>query len=146
MPRLYFGQWFHWGERKSIEGVNSPGVYILTMSSRNLAGKSASIGNAQYIGMTNSQKGLIGRWYQFHRAIRGYGTHSGGTTVYRELGHYDSWKLDLYVAALPVACNPESRRPRDYLLMGAVAYLEYKAFAKFSESHPRLGKPKFNTR
>ncbi len=148
IPRLFFGKWFCWDDRNSIDRAENPGVYILTLSYRNIAGKSASIGDAQYIGMTNGQKGLKGRWGKFHRAIHGHtdGTHSGGVAAYKALGHYDAWDLNLYVAALPVPCDTASPRPRDYLLMGAVAYLEYKAFAKFLTMRPRLRKPKFNTR
>jgi len=66
--------------------------------------------------------------------------------MFKSMGHYESWDVDLYVAACAVRCDPINPTPKDYLLMGAVAYLEYKAFAEFLKKRPRLRKPKFNTR
>ena len=146
IPRLYFGKWVAWHDRNSIDGADCPGVYLLTTSQRNLCGRKADVGDAVYIGMTNSRYGLKGRWNQCHHGIQGLGRHSGGHAMFVSLGHYESWDVDLYVAACPVRCDPREPTPKDYLLMGAVAYLEYKAFAEFLKKRPRLRKPRFNTR
>ncbi len=146
IPRLYFGKWVAWRDRSSIDGAAFPGVYLLATSRRNLGGKRADIGDAVYIGMTNSRGGLKGRWGQCSQAVQGRGGHSGGNAMFKNMGHYDTWEENLFVAACPVQCDPVSPNPNDYLLMGAVAYLEYKAFAEFLRKKPRLRKPRFNTK
>lgn len=146
IPRLYFGRWVAWQDRNSIDGAEYPGVYLLATSQRNLEGKKADVGQAAYIGMTNNKKGLKVRWSQFNHGIQGGGRHSGGDLMFRTLGHYETWDKRLYVAACPVECDPVNPSPSDYLLMGAVAYLEYKAFAIFLKKRPKLRKPRFNTR
>ena len=94
--------------------------------------------------MTNSQKGLQGRWYQFFQSVRGKSGHSGGNTVYKELGHYDTWAENLLVCALPVICNSIDPSEKDLIDMGRVAFLEYDAFAAFFRAMPKIKKPRFN--
>ena len=145
-PPLNFRNWRTWDDRHSIGNAKYPGVYILAITRKNLSGSRANVEDACYIGMTNNQKGLAGRWYQFDRAIHGKRGHSGGNTVYAELGHYSKWNKRLYVAAVPVPCNTRDPSPKDYILMGVVAFLEYAAFAKFRRMRSKRSKPEFNTR
>ncbi len=145
-PKLRFGPWTAWRERNSIPDANCPGVYLLRIGKRRFTGQNASVAQSHYIGMTNSHAGLKGRWSQLNRAIHGNGGHSGGNLIYSRLGHYDTWSNSLFVAAMPIACDTLDPTPRDYRLMGVVAYLEYEAFSVFRRSHPRLKKPRFNTR
>ena len=145
-PTLSFGPWTMWEDRRSIANAHYPGVYLLRVGNQRFLGEKASIRHSHYIGMTNSQKGLLGRWSQFDRAIRGMRGHSGGNLIYSTLGHFDDWPKRLFVAAMPIICNSTDPSPADYKLMGLVAYLEYEAFSVFRRAHPRIRKPRFNTK
>jgi hypothetical protein len=146
VPTLKFGHWHAWENRAEIPNCEYPGVYLLVISNRKLEGEKALCKNASYIGMTNSIKGLMGRWYQFHRAILGNRTHSGGSAVFRTHGNYKEWRKKLFVAALPVICDTKKPTASDLKKMGIITYLEYEAFANFRENHARLNKPEFNTK
>ena len=147
IPELKFTPWQRWESRSSIENAKFPGVYVLAITEKELEGAEVEYKDVCYIGMSNSKKGLLGRWDQFRQAIKGVkGRHSGGDTVFRYLKDFDKWQYRLYVAACPIACDIESRKPEDLRLMGIVAYLEYEAFAQFSEKHDELNKPKYNTK
>jgi hypothetical protein len=143
-PDLVFSDWYPWDDRKSIKNSKYPGIYMIAISDKDLSGEQPQYEEVSYIGMTNSHKGLQGRWYQFYQSVRGKSGHSGGNTVYKELGHYDTWPETLFVCALPVICNPVSPVENDLIEMGKVAFLEYDAFAAFFKAIPDLKKPRFN--
>jgi hypothetical protein len=144
VPQLEFTDWYPWVDRKSIKNSKYPGIYMVAISNKDLSGQRPQYEDVSYIGMTNSHKGLQGRWYQFYQSIRGKSGHSGGNTVYKVLGHYDTWQENLFVCALPVICNPVSPVENDLVEMGKVAFLEYDAFAVFFKAIPDLKKPRFN--
>ena len=146
VPKLSFGPWTRWDDRNSVVDASYPGVYLLRVGNNRFLGKNAEVSQSHYIGMTNSQKGLKGRWSQFDRAIRGKRGHSGGNLIYSQLGYVDDWPKRLFVAAMPIICKTKDPTPKDYRLMGIVAYLEYEAFSMFRRACPRLKKPRFNTR
>ncbi|MGV8992169.1 MAG: hypothetical protein ACOH1Q_12290 [Thiobacillus sp.] len=77
---------------------------------KRLAGTEVDWSDVSYIGMTNSQQGLRGRWQQFSNSVHGKNGHSGGNTVFRALGLYDDWTQQLFVAALPVEQCDQSNR------------------------------------
>lgn len=145
MQELSFTKWVSWDKRNQIVGCEFPGVYAIAITVNDLSGSSFDYSYAQYIGMSNSLNGLKGRWSQLHQGIRGIrGRHSGGDTIFKELGHFEIWKKKLFVAACPVECSPFEATPNDLRLMGIVAYLEYEAFASFSENVADMNKPKYN--
>lgn len=146
IPELKFCPWFAWANRRNISQCGMPGVYVLSITNKNLEGSLPEWADVCYIGMTNSRQGLIGRWQQFFNSVRGKDGHSGGKTVFSDLGHYDSWGKKLFVAAMPVECNVAIPTERDLIRMGWVAYLEYEAFAEFHRHLPSHGKPEYNTR
>ncbi len=146
VPELVFTEWYLWEDRTSIRNSEYPGVYMMAISNKDLAGQIPQYADVSYIGMTNSHKGLQGRWYQFYRSIQGKSGHSGGNTVFRELGHYETWNGALYVCALPVICNPIYPSVKDLIDMGTVAFLEYDAFAAFMKAVPDQIKPNYNTK
>jgi len=148
VPRLYFGKWFYWEDRKNIQGYKHPGVYMIAICNKNLTEKIASFDEVSYIGMTNSQKGLQGRLSQFDRAIRGLRGHSGGNSIHNKYGSHEEWPSSrkLFVCARSVEFSAKNPTPQDYINMGKVAYLEYAAFARFCKRHPSLYKPEFNSR
>jgi hypothetical protein len=146
IPALQFSPWYAWDDRRNVPQGNMPGIYLLSISRKNLAGHTADWSDVSYIGMTNSQQGLLGRWQQFFNSIRGKNGHSGGNTVFRALGPYDNWELQLFVAAMPVECNVTNPTDDDLIKMGWVAYLEYEAFAECCRHSKKRCKPEYNTR
>jgi len=67
-----FSEWIKWDNRKRLKGLTFPGVYVLAITDHNIEGKKFSwLEEIVYVGMTNSQKGLKGRLYQFDRTIKG---------------------------------------------------------------------------
>lgn len=144
LPELSFSPWKHWAERKEIQNSEYPGIYLISISKKDLLGQYPEYKDVVYIGMTNSKQGLRGRWNQFHNSISGKRGHSGGNTVFKELGYYQEWKESLYVSAMPIICNTVSPDENDLLKMGWVAYLEYEAFSQYYESENESNKPKYN--
>lgn len=145
IPELAFTKWCPWEKRNSIDGASYPGVYALAISIEELERKSVQFSDVCYIGMSNSKKGLKGRWGQFAQAVKGKsGLHSGGDTIFKDLGSYEDWNRQLFVAACPVECNVGASSPEDLRKMGFVVYLEYEAFAQFVEYNPMLARPKYN--
>ena len=106
---------------------------MMSITSKNLEDTIVKYEDVVYIGMTNSQGGLISRWNQFHNSINGKNGHSGGITVFKRLGHYKKWNKRLFVCYMPVRCNvfKDSRTPSDLKKMGRIAYLEYEALAQY---------------
>ena len=146
IPALNFSPWYAWDARRTVPQGNMPGVYLLSISRKNLAGCTTDWPDVSYIGMTNSRQRLRGRWQQFFNSIRGMNGHSGGKAVYRALGHYDHWEPRLFVAAMPVICNVANPTDDDLIKMGWVAYLEYEAFAEYCRHPQNRCKPEYNTR
>ena len=146
VPEMKFCPWFAWENRKKIPLREMPGIYLLSVTRKNLEGQSPEWADVAYIGMTNSRQGLIGRWQQFFNSVRGKNGHSGGNTVFADLGHYESWKERLFVAAMPIECSVAAPTEQDLIKMGWVAYLEYEAFAEYHRHVRGRGKPRYNTR
>lgn len=145
-PEMKFCPWFAWENRQDVPLSQKPGIYLLSITRRNLAGLLPDWADVSYIGMTNSRQGLLGRWQQFFNSVRGKDGHSGGNTVFADLGHYESWNKKLFVAAMPIECNVSVPTEQDLIKMGWVAYLEYEAFAEYHRHFPARGKPRYNTR
>ena len=145
-PKLKFSRWIKWENRSKFTNRQWPGVYILAITNKNLENKKPNFRDVVYIGMTNSHGGLISRWNQFDNSIHNKPGHSGGKTVFRDLGNYKNWKRKLFVCALPVKCNvfKDKRTPEDLIQMGWIAFLEYEALSKYKKL---IGKePKYNTK
>lgn len=83
-PSLEFSKWMEWKDRNLIK---YPGIYMLAITNKNLENKEVDFEDVVYIGMSNSAKGLGGRWNQLERSINGKDpeAHSGGKTIYKEL-------------------------------------------------------------
>lgn len=146
IPRMEFHPWHKWGDRKNIPKCGMPGVYVIAISEKDLEGCSVDWVDVSYIGMTNSQEGLYGRWKQFFNSIRGKKGHSGGKSIFSDLGHYNSWSKSLYVSAMPIECNVITPSKDDLIKMGWVSYLEYEAFSEFKKNVSTQGKPQYNSR
>ncbi len=153
-PSLKFSKWIKWENRKEFPENKLPGVYMLAITSKNLENKNVDFEDVVYVGMTNSQKDLYGRWEQFNNSINGKkfkgnsgGGHSGGNTIFKKLGRYNKWEEKLFVCAQALKCevSKNSRKPDDLITMGWIAYLEYEALAKFKEKM-RNKEPKYNTK
>jgi hypothetical protein len=146
IPELQFGSWQPWAQRKSTVKGYLPGVYVISITNKELTGQPVDWADVSYIGMTRSQSGLAGRWKQFDDAIRKpTGMHSGGNSVFATFGPYEGWKERLFVAAMPIECNTWKPSVDDTLKMGWIGYLEYEAFAKYREHcKDRALRPRFN--
>jgi len=142
---LSLSQWYKWSNRKNYSLRKYPGVYCISITIKeNLEGTDVHLKDVVYIGMTNSRGGLQSRWRQFYNSIRGKSAHSGGNTIFKDLGHFDTWQLQLYVAAMGIKVNTANPTADDYRKMGMVAYLEYEAFAQYYKAID--GHPTYNTR
>lgn len=133
---LQYSNFFAWADRSQYEKFDDPGVYALCMTPLSLAGDKFSWEYVIYIGMTTTS--LRKRLNQFNRSIQGKRGHSGGNTLYAEMqGSVDSSQI--YVAMVGLECDVKKREPDDLRILGKVVYLEYEAFAQFSEA---MGQPK----
>jgi hypothetical protein len=147
IPALQFTHWYRFEDRRNVPDCNLPGVYVFAITHKELENCPVDWSDVSYIGMTNSKDGLYGRWKQFFNSIRGLkGKHSGGRAVSRSLGNYNSWNVQLFVAAMPIQCNVKTPTVDDHIKMGWVAYLEYEAFAECCRHSNSRCKPKYNTR
>ncbi len=147
MPELQFSKWFAWDQRHMIPLADQPGVYVISIvSDENLIERPFSWDRASYIGMTTSKGGLSQRLNLFDGALNGGRGHSGGKRVVDDLGERDTWQgVAIFVAVLPIICSVEFPAAGDYRTMGQVAYLEYEAFAEFSQlDGTGRGVPKYN--
>jgi len=147
-PLLKFSEWMIWEDRKKYHLKKYPGVYLIAITDKNLETKKfddIDYNDVVYIGMTRSQAGLNGRWNQFHSSIVGkkYEGHSGGTTIYKDLGPYEKWSEKLFVSAMPFEINVTERKPEVLIKMGYISYLEYYIMAKFIEKTGKV-KPCYN--
>ncbi|MFC1601793.1 hypothetical protein ACFL34_05535, partial [Candidatus Sumerlaeota bacterium] len=122
--------------------------YRIAITKEPLESKKPGWEDVVYIGMTNSQRGLISRWRQFDRAIcQGVtGYHSGGKSLSDKHGKYGGKKwcesgYHLYVSAIGIECNTKEPTEDDYLAMGLVACLEYWAFGTFCRAARKRGAP-----
>jgi len=143
MTKVNFSQWVRWGDRDKIEGIKSPGVYALAVTTKDISKIPFDyIKEIKYFGMTNSGGGLKARLKQFDNTILGKEGHGGGERfryIYRD---YEILIKKLYVSVFPIDCDIKSNRPDDLLKMGDVAYMEYYCFAKYAERFGGL--PEFN--
>ena len=138
-----FSKWFKWAERDQLPGLKYPGVYILAISSSNIAGQSFKwSSDVKYIGMTNSQGGLKSRLRQFDNTIRGKEGHGGACRFRYKYKQYEPLAKKLYVCACPIECDVKSFAPKDLRAMGEVAKLEYVCFAEYAKRFKSL--PEFN--
>ena len=139
---MKFAKWMRWEERDKYSLKYFPGVYIIAVTNKMLSGKTPSWNDVVYIGMTNSIGGLSNRWRQLDRSINGKFGHSGGKSIYQDLGSYKKWRKSLYVAAMGIECDVKEPTGKDYIKMGWVAYFEYEAFSQYFKE---IGKhPKYN--
>ena len=138
-----FSKWAKWPERGKLPGLNSPGIYILAITTKNLSDCVFKwTPGVKYIGMTNSQAGLKGRLQQFDYTIRGKEGHGGARRFRYKHKNYDSLTKKLYVCICAIECNVKSKSPKDLRAMGEVAKLEYSCLAEYVQRYKDL--PEFN--
>ena len=113
LPRIVFSRWVRWTDRLTLDGIDSPGVYVLAHFNKPpRRAANTRVREVIYIGETCGQS-LRKRWRQFHRsAFEGKDGHSGGKT-YRT--HRESfgraWRDSLCVSAFPVNSLGDELRP-----------------------------------
>ena len=63
-------KWRKWDDREEYEGIKYPGIYVIAISSTELANqKFTYCDEIVYVGMTNAVAGLKGRLRQFDNTI-----------------------------------------------------------------------------
>ena len=140
--KVNFTNWVKWKDRNTLEGVQFPGIYCIAVSNKILA-KFGFVPELEYIGMTNSKKGLKSRLNQFDATIKkARKTHGGADRFLYEYENYEEIKNSIYVAIRPFTCNTKNPAPNDLRIMGEVAKCEYDCWAIYIEENGRL--PKFN--
>ena len=138
-----FSKWQKWENRKSMDGLSFPGIYILCLSVPDISCQpflwSESI---IYIGMTNSKAGLSGRLKQFDNTIIGKEGHGGADRVRYKHRNYEKLINTLYISTRSFPCDITREDPEDLRIMGDVSKHEYDCFAEFKSQYSRL--PEFN--
>jgi len=139
-----FSDWLAWQERKKIPSKNFPGIYIIALSTRHLAGKLFTWRKEIiYIGMTNSVGGLIGRLAHFDDTISGKKLrHGGADRVRYKHRKYNFLTNQLFVSVVSFDCDVSSKLPDDLRMMGKVVEFEYICFAQYAKKFGKL--PEFN--
>jgi|GEM_PF-4678385 len=71
--------WTQWNNRWKIPQIKSPGVYYVALSDQDISGHPFHyIEEIIYVGVSISKKGVLGRLYQFQKAMEGKnGVHGG---------------------------------------------------------------------
>ncbi len=92
--------------------------------------------------MTNSGGGLKSRLKQFDNTIIGKSGHGGAERFTYEYKKHKAFAQKLFVSVCPVVCDVKPNSPKDLLLMGEIAWLEYYCFAQYAKKYKKL--PKFN--
>ncbi|OIQ27987.1 MAG: hypothetical protein BM564_11370 [Bacteroidetes bacterium MedPE-SWsnd-G2] len=137
-----FTNWVKWVDRNTLEGINYPGIYCIAVSSNSL-NTFSFIPELEYIGMTNSKRGLKSRLRQFDDTIKKKRTNHGGADRFLyEYEDYETIKDNIYVAICSFECDTKSPTPNDLRIMGKVAKCEYDFWAAYIEENGRY--PKFN--
>lgn len=145
MENRKFTKWINWENRNSLSGINFPGVYCISVSDSDLSNKEFNwIKSIEYIGMTNSRKGLKGRLNQFNNALKNNtGRGHGGADRFRDRHNENNRITDkMYDSVCVFECNVNSNSENDLRIMGDVAKLEYDCFADYVHKFSKL--PSFN--
>jgi len=153
MKESQFSKWIHWKDRIKLDGKKYPGVYAIAISDTDISNKVFTwIKEIEYIGMTNSEKGLHSRLNQFDRTIQGKTGHGGADRFRVHHPEYQQLIEKLYVSVAPFPCNVIDASVIDQAnisktiealrTMGEVAKFEYECFAKFVKHFDRL--PTYN--
>tara|TARA_Y100000310_G_C20575802_1_gene760337 strand:- start:966 stop:1319 length:354 start_codon:yes stop_codon:yes gene_type:complete len=115
---------------------------MIAITKKKIGNKKPDYRDVDYVGMTNTS--LQTRWTQFNSSINGKKGHSGGNSIYDELGVYSGWKKKLFVCCIPVDCEvkKKDRNPNDLIKMGWIVFMEYKALSKIKKITTK--EPHFN--
>ena len=136
-------KWIHWKNRNEIPGIKQPGIYFIAYSLNNMSNHDFKLQQEiVYIGMSISKKGVLGRLYQFKRAMEGKnGIHGGAERVrFKHKKHLHFFEnCYLYVDTFELS---ESDEVYNWKQKGECVKHEYVSFANYIEKHEEL--PEFN--
>jgi hypothetical protein len=60
MMNSRFSTWAKWGDRNRLDGIGLPGVYVISLSKKNISGNPFKwTRDIIYIGMTNDYSGTL---------------------------------------------------------------------------------------
>jgi len=130
--RLFSQKWRDLNEAFTLENYKYPGIYLFAYTKKPLAGKNVTAKDVFYVGMTNAS--LKKRLHQFKEGIEHNILHSGGKRFFKDYLKGVSYskkrnKKNFFVAALGIRCKvkKDDRGPKDLIIMGNIAALEYYA-------------------
>ncbi|HPM11334.1 MAG TPA: hypothetical protein PK941_12935 [Paludibacter sp.] len=143
MMKPKFSKWISWSERDKLSGIKYPGIYALAVSEKDLSNTQYTlIEEIKYFGITNSGGGLKSRLKQFDNTIIGKSGHGGAERFLYKYKKHRNFAPKLFVSVCPVVCDVKSNNPKDLLIMGEIAWLEYYCFAEYKKRFKKL--PLFN--
>lgn len=129
---MEFTNWTKWQNRNELANNKYPGVYAIALSDMDINGSQFNwIKEIIYIGMTNSNGGLLSRLARFDHTLRGGKGHVGAKHFLLKYPNASELISSLYVAVKSFECDTRINSVKDLLVMGKVAECEYIAFGEY---------------
>ena len=138
-------EWYKWDKRSGIPYIKEPGIYYLAYSEENIDGTAFSyIPEIIYVGMSISNKGVLGRLDQFRQALENNVDRAHGGAERVRYKHKDTSKFfaNAYVAVCSFPLSREKDSANDWRQKGECVKHEYVSFAEYLERFGVL--PEFN--
>ncbi len=136
-------KWIHWKNRNQILDIRQPGIYFIAYSLNDMSNHDFKFQKEiVYIGMSISKKGVLGRLYQFKRAMEGKnGIHGGAERVRFKHKNYLHFFENCYLYVDTFVLS-EKDEVFNWKQKGECVKQEYVSFANYFEKHGEL--PEFN--
>ncbi|WP_069132981.1 class-II aminoacyl-tRNA synthetase family protein [Rhodohalobacter halophilus] len=136
-------KWTKWKSRRTIPQIKQPGVYYIALSDQDISGQPFRfIEEIIYVGVSISKKGVLGRLYQFKKAMEGInGVHGGAERVrfkHTEVRDFFS-RVYICVNSFPLT---ENDHVFNWKQKGECLKEEYVSIAMYLDHFGRL--PEFN--
>ena len=137
-----FSPWIRWIDRATLPNIQSPGVYAIAVSSRDIHGENFSWHEQiAYIGHSD---GIIKRLRTFDAVLlMKQDKHSGAKKMRQKYTDYDALVEKLYVAIAPIGQGRVIKSADCWRRIGDARKLECDCFASFHEKYQRM--PEFNS-
>lgn len=136
-------KWTKWENRSQIPQIREPGVYFIALSGQDISGQTfCVIEEIIYIGVSISQKGVLGRFYQFQKAMEGKnGVHGGAERVRFKHTNAKTFFESAYICVKPFPLT-ENDPVYNWKQKGECLKQEYVSIANYLEQFGRV--PEFN--
>ena len=135
-----FTSWVKWKDRKKVDGIRYPGVYVCAIIPQDISNDRFSwLREIAYVDMT---KNLRERLNAFDNTINGKRGHGGAARVKFKHKDYEELCRRLYLSIWFAECDVKPDSPNELRIMGEVAKFEYDCLAHYAETFHSL--PEFN--